>query len=148
MTVELSVVIPIRNESPNIDVLYVEMTEALERLGRPYEVLAIDDGSTDDSFDRLVRCQQRDPRWRIIRFRRNFGQTAAFSAVFNRPDGAILAVGKVRDEPMVKDGQVKPGKKLSMTLSCDHRVIDGAVGAAFLAELRDLLERPMRILTG
>jgi pyruvate dehydrogenase E2 component (dihydrolipoamide acetyltransferase) len=43
---------------------------------------------------------------------------------------------------------VKPGKRLTMTLSCDHRVIDGAVGAAFLAELRDLLERPMRILTG
>lgn len=71
-----------------------------------------------------------------------------FSAVINPPEGAILAVGQVRDEPVVKDGQVKPGKKLAMTLSCDHRVIDGAVGAAFLAELRDLLERPMRILTG
>ncbi len=71
-----------------------------------------------------------------------------FSAVINPPEGAILAVGQVRDEPVVKDGQVVPGKKLAMTLSCDHRVIDGAVGAAFLAELRDLLERPMRILTG
>jgi pyruvate dehydrogenase E2 component (dihydrolipoamide acetyltransferase) len=71
-----------------------------------------------------------------------------FSAVINPPEGAILAIGQVRDEPVVKDGQVKPGKKLAMTLSCDHRVIDGAVGAAFLAELRDLLERPMRILTG
>ena len=71
-----------------------------------------------------------------------------FSAVINPPEGAILAVGQVRDEPVVKDGAVKPGKKLAMTLSCDHRVVDGAVGAAFLAELRDLLERPMRILTG
>jgi len=71
-----------------------------------------------------------------------------FSAVINPPEGAILAVGQVRDEPVVKDGQVKPGKKLTMTLSCDHRVVDGAVGAAFLAELRNLLERPMRILTG
>jgi pyruvate dehydrogenase E2 component (dihydrolipoamide acetyltransferase) len=71
-----------------------------------------------------------------------------FSAVINPPEGAILAVGQVRDEPVVKDGQVKPGKKLAMTLSCDHRVVDGAVGAAFLAELRNLLERPMRILTG
>ena len=53
MNPELSVVIPIRNESPNIEALYVEMTEALERWGRSYEVLAIDDGSTDDSFDRL-----------------------------------------------------------------------------------------------
>jgi pyruvate dehydrogenase E2 component (dihydrolipoamide acetyltransferase) len=71
-----------------------------------------------------------------------------FSAVINPPEGAILAIGQVRDEPVVKDGAVVPGKKLSMTLSCDHRVVDGAVGAAFLAELRELLDRPMRILTG
>ena len=71
-----------------------------------------------------------------------------FSAVINPPEGAILAVGRVRDEPVVKDGAVVPGKKLAMTLSCDHRVVDGAVGAAFLAELRALLERPIRILTG
>ena len=101
MTVELSVVIPIRNESPNIDALYVEMTEALERLGRTYEVLAIDDGSTDDSFDRLVRCQQRDPRWRIIRFRRNFGQTAAFSAGFRHARGRLIATadGDLQNDP-------------------------------------------------
>ena len=72
----------------------------------------------------------------------------AFSAVINPPEGAILAVGQARSEPVVKDGAVVPGKKMSMTLSCDHRVIDGAVGAAFLAELRALLEHPMRILTG
>ena len=71
-----------------------------------------------------------------------------FSAVINPPEGAILAVGRVRDEPVVKGGEIVAGKKLSMTLSCDHRVIDGAVGAAFLAELRALLERPIRILTG
>ncbi|MBX3225516.1 MAG: pyruvate dehydrogenase complex dihydrolipoamide acetyltransferase [Labilithrix sp.] len=71
-----------------------------------------------------------------------------FAAVINPPEGAILAVGQVRDEPVVKNGAVAPGKKLAVTLSCDHRVVDGAVGAAFLAELRDLLERPMRILTG
>ncbi len=71
-----------------------------------------------------------------------------FSAVINPPEGAILAIGQTRDVPVVKDGAVVPGKRLSMTLSCDHRVIDGAVGAAFLAELRALLEHPMRILTG
>lgn len=71
-----------------------------------------------------------------------------FSAVINPPEGAILAVGQVRDEPVVRGGDVVPGKRLAMTLSCDHRVVDGAVGAAFLAELRALLERPMRILTG
>ena len=72
----------------------------------------------------------------------------AFSAVINPPEGAILAIGQAREEPVVRDGEVVPGKKMSMTLSCDHRVVDGAVGAAFLAELRSLLEHPMRILTG
>jgi pyruvate dehydrogenase E2 component (dihydrolipoamide acetyltransferase) len=72
-----------------------------------------------------------------------------FSAVINPPEGAILAVGQAREEPVVKAGGViAPGKKMAMTLSCDHRVVDGAVGAAFLAELRALLEHPMRILTG
>ncbi|MCL2724018.1 MAG: 2-oxo acid dehydrogenase subunit E2 [Polyangiaceae bacterium] len=71
-----------------------------------------------------------------------------FSAVINPPEGAILAIGQVRSEPVVSDGVVVPGKKLAMTLSCDHRVVDGAVGAAFLAELRSLIEHPMRILTG
>jgi pyruvate dehydrogenase E2 component (dihydrolipoamide acetyltransferase) len=72
----------------------------------------------------------------------------AFSAVINPPEGAILAVGQIREEPVVRAGAIVPGKKLSMTLSCDHRVVDGAVGASFLAELRALLEKPMRILTG
>jgi pyruvate dehydrogenase E2 component (dihydrolipoamide acetyltransferase) len=72
----------------------------------------------------------------------------SFSAVINPPESAILAVGRVREEPVVKDGRVIVGKRLAMTLSCDHRVIDGAIGAAFLAELRALLESPMRVLTG
>ena len=71
-----------------------------------------------------------------------------FSAVINPPEGAILAVGQVRSVPVVADGQVVPGKRLAMTLSCDHRVVDGAIGAAFLAELRGLIERPLRVLTG
>jgi pyruvate dehydrogenase E2 component (dihydrolipoamide acetyltransferase) len=72
----------------------------------------------------------------------------SFAAVINPPEGAILAVGQVRDVPVVSKGEVVAGKRLAMTLSCDHRVVDGAVGAAFLAELRALLERPMRVLTG
>ena len=101
MSPELSVVIPIHNESPNIDALYAELTEVLERWGRSYEVVAIDDGSTDDSFERLARCQQRDPRWRIIRFRRNFGQTAAFSAGFRHARGRLIATtdGDLQNDP-------------------------------------------------
>ncbi len=71
-----------------------------------------------------------------------------FAAVINPPEGAILAVGRIRDDPVIKDGAIVPGKRLALTLSCDHRVVDGAVGAAFLAELRSLLARPMRLLTG
>jgi len=69
-----------------------------------------------------------------------------FSAVINPPEGAILAVGGIRKEPVVLDGAVVPGQRMKMTLSCDHRVVDGAVGAAFLAELRKVLERPTQIL--
>jgi pyruvate dehydrogenase E2 component (dihydrolipoamide acetyltransferase) len=71
-----------------------------------------------------------------------------FAAVINPPEGAILAVGQVRDVPVVQGGAVVPGRRLALTLSCDHRVVDGAVGAAFLAELRRLVERPLRVLAG
>ncbi len=71
-----------------------------------------------------------------------------FSAVINPPEGAILAIGQVRDEAIVRGETLAPGKRLALTLSCDHRVVDGAIGAAFLAELRALLEHPMRVLTG
>jgi pyruvate dehydrogenase E2 component (dihydrolipoamide acetyltransferase) len=69
-----------------------------------------------------------------------------FAAVINPPEGAILAVGQVRREPVVRGESVVPGRKLAMTLSCDHRVVDGAVGASFLKALRQLLEHPTQIL--
>ncbi|WP_437960965.1 pyruvate dehydrogenase complex dihydrolipoamide acetyltransferase [Sorangium sp. So ce119] len=71
-----------------------------------------------------------------------------FGAVINPPEGAILAVGQVRREPVVRGEQIVPGRRLSMTLSCDHRVVDGAVGATFLKVLRQLLEHPTQILVG
>jgi len=70
----------------------------------------------------------------------------SFAAVINPPEGAILAVGKIREEPVVWEGTVVPGQRLALTLSCDHRVVDGAVGARFLAELRGLIERPTQML--
>jgi pyruvate dehydrogenase E2 component (dihydrolipoamide acetyltransferase) len=69
-----------------------------------------------------------------------------FAAVINPPEGAILAVGTIRDEAVVKDGAVVPGKRMRMTLSCDHRVVDGAVGARFLAALKKLLEAPVTMI--
>jgi pyruvate dehydrogenase E2 component (dihydrolipoamide acetyltransferase) len=70
----------------------------------------------------------------------------AFAAVINPPEGAILAVGQVRKEPVVRGDAIVVGHKLACTLSCDHRVVDGAVGATFLKELRALVEHPTRIL--
>ncbi|MEZ4286582.1 MAG: pyruvate dehydrogenase complex dihydrolipoamide acetyltransferase [Polyangiales bacterium] len=69
-----------------------------------------------------------------------------FSAVINPPEAAILAVGALRDEPVVRSGQIVAGQRMRMTMSCDHRVIDGAVGAEFLALLRELLESPANML--
>jgi glycosyltransferase involved in cell wall biosynthesis len=97
----LSVVIPIRNESENIPELHRQLTEALGRWGRPYEILAVDDGSTDDSFEKLAALQARDPQLRVIRFRRNFGQTAAFAAGFAHARGALIATsdGDLQNDP-------------------------------------------------
>lgn len=69
-----------------------------------------------------------------------------FAAVINPPEGAILAVGAVREEPVVRGGQVVPGRRMRMTLSCDHRVVDGALGARWLQILRGLLEKPVLML--
>jgi pyruvate dehydrogenase E2 component (dihydrolipoamide acetyltransferase) len=69
-----------------------------------------------------------------------------FAAIINPPHAAILAVGAVRDEPVVVDGAVVPGKVLTVTLSVDHRPVDGVVAARWLAALTELLEHPVRIL--
>ena len=69
-----------------------------------------------------------------------------FTAIINPPDACILAVGGIKETPVVKNGQVVPGNVMKVTLSCDHRAVDGAVGSAFLKTLKGLLEDPVRIL--
>jgi pyruvate dehydrogenase E2 component (dihydrolipoamide acetyltransferase) len=69
-----------------------------------------------------------------------------FTAIINPPDACILAVGGIKDTPVVKNGQVVPGKVMKVTLSCDHRVVDGASGSAFLQTLKAMLENPATIL--
>jgi pyruvate dehydrogenase E2 component (dihydrolipoamide acetyltransferase) len=69
-----------------------------------------------------------------------------FTAIINPPDACILAVGGIKETPVVKNGEVVPGNVMKVTLSCDHRAVDGAVGAAFLKTLKNLLEDPVRIL--
>jgi glycosyltransferase involved in cell wall biosynthesis len=89
MAVEISIVIPVFNEAPNLVELHRELSDTLGTWGRACEVLFVDDGSTDGSFATLERLQQTDARVRVVRFRRNFGQTAAFSA------GIAYALGRV-----------------------------------------------------
>ncbi|MEZ4769042.1 MAG: glycosyltransferase family 2 protein [Caldilineales bacterium] len=90
MNPELSIVIPLKNEEDSIAPLYEELTAVLEGLGRTYEVIVVDDGSTDTSLAKLSAIHASDPRWRIIIFRRNFGQTAGFSAGFDYARGDVV----------------------------------------------------------
>lgn len=90
MDPELSVVIPLYNEAQSIEPLYEELSAALAGIGRTYEVIIVDDGSRDESYERLRAVHERDARWQVIRFRRNFGQTAGFSAGFAAARGEIV----------------------------------------------------------
>jgi pyruvate dehydrogenase E2 component (dihydrolipoamide acetyltransferase) len=69
----------------------------------------------------------------------------SFTAIINPPDACILAVGGISQEPIVKNGQIVPGNLMNVTLSCDHRVVDGATGSAFLQTLKEYLEEPIRM---
>ncbi len=87
---DLSIVLPVFNEEENIETLYGELKGVLEGLGISYEIIAVDDGSTDESFELLSKLHSRDEHLKVIRFRRNFGQTAAFSAGFDYAHGDVV----------------------------------------------------------
>jgi glycosyltransferase involved in cell wall biosynthesis len=87
---DLTVVLPIYNEVENISLLHQELLPVLEKLNRSFEVICIDDGSTDGSFEALKALREMDKRVRVVRFRRNFGQTAAFAAGFERANGEVV----------------------------------------------------------
>ncbi len=112
-TPDISVVVPMRNESPNVGQLYRELTSTLEAFGRPYEIVAIDDGSTDDTFELLAGFQARDERVRVIRFRRNFGQTAAFAAGFAHARGRFIVTldGDLQNDPRDIPGMVEQAER-------------------------------------
>lgn len=97
----LSVVIPIHNEEPALLPLYDRLTRVLESLQKPYEVLFVDDASTDRSFDLLANLAEIDGRLKVIRLRRNFGQTAALAAGFDEAQGEVIVSldGDLQHEP-------------------------------------------------
>ena len=101
MARDLSIVIPLHDEAPNLEQLYRELTETLSLFGRDYELVFVDDGSTDATFDLLKNFQADDSRIRVVRFRRNFGQTAAFSAGFAQASGRVIITmdGDLQNDP-------------------------------------------------
>jgi glycosyltransferase involved in cell wall biosynthesis len=87
---DLSLVIPVFNEGPNLEELTREITVSCQKLNRAYEIIFVDDGSRDESVDTLKKLQKLDPRIKIIRLRKNFGQTAALSAGFDYARGEVI----------------------------------------------------------
>jgi glycosyltransferase involved in cell wall biosynthesis len=123
MPPEISVVIPMRNEAPNVRPLYQELTEVLGGSGRAYEVLFVDDGSEDETFERLAEIQRRDPRVRVLRFRRNFGQTAAFAAGFAHARGRLIvtADGDLQNDPRDIPAMVEELERGGFDIVCGWR---------------------------
>jgi glycosyltransferase involved in cell wall biosynthesis len=97
----VSVVIPVLDEAENVRELHRELTASLESFGKPYEILMVDDGSTDATLARLLEIEAADPRVRVLRLRRNFGQTAAFSAGFDHARGSVVVTsdGDLQNDP-------------------------------------------------
>jgi glycosyltransferase involved in cell wall biosynthesis len=88
--IDVSVVVPIYNEEENVELLGAKLFEALSALKRSWEIILVDDGSTDMSWARMVEMSKKIPHLRVLRLRRNFGQTAAMSAGFDHARGAVI----------------------------------------------------------
>jgi len=119
--VDLSIVLPVYNEAGSLPSLIPEVTAVLNKLGRSYEIVAVDDGSSDDSVAVLRQLQEDEPHLRIVQFRRNFGQTAAFTAGFDYARGGIIVT-------MDADGQQNPAdipRLLEVMEEGDYDLVNG-----------------------
>ena len=117
----ISIVLPVYNEAGNLATFIPELSEVLRNLGCSYEIIAVDDGSTDDSLDTLRRLKDDEPNLRIIRFRRNFGQTAGFAAGFDLARGFNVIT-------MDADGQNDPAdipKLLEIMEEGEYDIVSG-----------------------
>ena len=109
---------------------------AISRAVKDFAVRAKDKKLKPDEFDGGTITVSNLGAWGI----------ESFDAIVNPPQAAILSVGAAIEKPVVKNGQIVPGLRMNLGLSCDHRVVDGAVGAQFLAEVRKLIEQPALML--
>jgi pyruvate dehydrogenase E2 component (dihydrolipoamide acetyltransferase) len=109
---------------------------AISRAVKDFAVRAKDKKLKPDEFDGGTITVSNLGAWGI----------ESFDAIVNPPQAAILSVGAAIEKPVVKNGQIIPGLRMNLGLSCDHRVIDGAVGASFLAEIKKLIEQPALML--
>jgi glycosyltransferase involved in cell wall biosynthesis len=101
LPMNVSLVIPIYNEEDSIEPLYDAIIDALEPLQYPFEIVLVDDGSTDDTFKRAKALSMQDPRVRVVRLRKNFGQTAALNAGFQQARGEVIVTmdGDLQNDP-------------------------------------------------
>ncbi len=119
---QLSVVIPLFNEEASVEPLLSELFDALRKIGQSFEVIAVDDGSRDGTFAALVRISRREAALRVIRFRRNFGQTAAMSAGIEASRGEVIV-------PMDGELQNDPADIRLLLDKLDGQLDNGAEGA-------------------
>jgi glycosyltransferase involved in cell wall biosynthesis len=90
VNLQLSVVVPVYNEEESVETLCQKLHDALSRIGRSYEIILVDDGSSDGTWDKMVAISRKIPCLKLVRFRRNFGQTAAMSAGFHHAVGDVI----------------------------------------------------------
>ena len=100
-TLAYSVTVPLMNEEENVELLYNGIVEAMDLMDEAYEIVLIDDGSTDKTFEIMQRLQRRDENLKVIKFRRNFGQSAAMGAGFEYASGKIVIAmdGDLQNDP-------------------------------------------------
>jgi glycosyltransferase involved in cell wall biosynthesis len=117
----ISIVLPVYNEAGNLELFIPELSKTLRSMERTYEIIAVDDGSTDNSCDLLRKLKQDEPNLRLIRFRRNFGQTAGFAAGFDLARGEFVIT-------MDADGQNDPAdipKMLDLMKEGEYDIVSG-----------------------
>src|ERR1700760_141838 len=149
----LSIVIPIHNEEPSILPLYDRLTAVMESLQKPYEIIFVDDASTDRSFDLLANLVETDQRLKVIRLRRNFGQTAALAAGFDEAQGNVIIsldgdlqhapedipalLSKIEEGYDIASGWGKEGAENAVTRKLPSRIANWLMARGSHVELRD-----------